>query len=182
MDYVNVLNIFKKVFHKIEIMFTFKYRPKTLDDIVGNDKAKAEIKKWIYNWLKGRRQKPLFIYGPPGIGKTSTAYALANQFNFDILELSASDMRDKRHIDRVVKGALTAGTLTGRKRLILIDDIDAITRDDRGGLSELAKLLHNPKIPIVITAQDFWDQKLSPLRQLVLPIEMKRVAPSDVEK
>lgn len=42
---------------------------KTLDEVVGNNKEKALIQKWVDNWKAGNPQKPLLLVGPPGIGK-----------------------------------------------------------------------------------------------------------------
>src|SRR2546426_714335 len=58
-----------------------KYRPKTLDEIVGNPTAVAELRKWAAAWDKGRPDKrAVILQGDPGIGKTSAALALANDY------------------------------------------------------------------------------------------------------
>ena len=41
------------------MLWTDKYRPKTLDEVVGNNKEKALIQKWVDNWKAGNPQKPL---------------------------------------------------------------------------------------------------------------------------
>ena len=161
-------------------MLTRKYRPRKLSDIIGNEKAIARVRAWIEAWLKGKKQKPLLIYGPPGIGKTSIAYALANEYNLEILELSASELRNYERIKRKLGGFMHAQSLFGRKKIVLIDDVDFISRDDRGAVSTLAKLLRDPPVPVLLTANDAWDKKLAPLRSEVELLEMKRVSPRQI--
>ena len=66
------------------MLWTDKYRPKTLDEVVGNNKEKALIQKWVDNWKAGNPQKPLLLVGPPGIGKTTLAQIIANEMNSNI--------------------------------------------------------------------------------------------------
>ena len=41
------------------MLWTDKYRPKTLDEVVGNNKEKALIQKWVDNWKAGNPQLDL---------------------------------------------------------------------------------------------------------------------------
>ena len=61
------------------MLWTDKYRPQTLGEVVGN---KAEIKiiqEWVENWKEGNPQKPLLLVGPPVIGKMATNPFLGNE-------------------------------------------------------------------------------------------------------
>ena len=50
------------------MLWTDKYRPQTLDEVVGNKKEKKIILDWVGNWKNGNPQQPLLLVGPPGIG------------------------------------------------------------------------------------------------------------------
>lgn len=163
-------------------MLTEKYRPKNLSQFVGNEEVKEKVKVWLLKWLKGVRQKPILIYGKPGVGKTSLAYALANEYKLDLIEVSSSEVRDKEHLRKKVWGAMSASSLFSRGKLILIDDVDAIPSKDRGGISYLAKLLSNAEAPVILTANDAWDKRLAPLRKEVILLEMKGISPSTIYK
>ena len=74
--------------------WTEKYRPKTLSDVVGNPKAVGELKAWAESWSRGTpSKKAVVLMGSPGVGKTTSAEALANDMGWGILEMNASDQR-----------------------------------------------------------------------------------------
>jgi len=147
-----------------------KYRPKRFAEILGQDLAIEKLKTFV---KKFPVKKAAVLYGPAGSGKTSLAYALANELNAELLELNASDFRDKQNFERVVKPAIQQASLFGRNKIILIDEIDGLTTQDRGGLPELLSLIEKTNYPIVLTANDVWDRKFSLLRKKAELIELK---------
>ena len=156
-----------------------KHAPKKLDDVLGNLTAKKQLKRWILTWMRGTRQRPLLITGPPGIGKTAMIYALRDELDLDVLEMSASDFRDKARIERILGGTMSAATLSEKSKLIFIDDVDAMGREDRGGVSAILKLLRDSPFPVILTAQDAWERKIMSLRAFCTVIPLKRpIAPS----
>ncbi|NIO37265.1 AAA family ATPase, partial [Candidatus Bathyarchaeota archaeon] len=72
--------------------WTVKYKPMTLNEVVGNQEAKAKIIEWIQQWeKKPPKKRALLLYGPPGIGKTATIEALAKDLDMELVESNASD-------------------------------------------------------------------------------------------
>jgi len=72
--------------------------------------------------------------GPPGVGKTTTALALATEYGWSLVEMNASDARNEAAIDRVAGRASITHTLVestvGARRaraLILLDEADCLT-------------------------------------------------------
>ncbi len=141
--------------------WTDKYNPKNLEDVKAQGRAIKEIRKWADQWKTGRPKKPaLLFYGPPGVGKTATAAALAKEMKWDFIELNASDQRTKKEIERIAGSAAGMGTLTGKnsKRLIVLDEADNVHgQADRGGQGAISKLLNETQNPIILIGNDQYD-------------------------
>jgi replication factor C large subunit len=115
-----------------------KYHPHRIKDIVGQDDAVAELKRYIQ---EKKHPKTALIYGPCGVGKTSSVYAIANDLDLEVIEVNASDFRNKQKIDETVGNALRQGSLFGKEKLILIDEVDGLSgTKDRGATQEIIKL------------------------------------------
>jgi len=155
-----------------KIPLTEKYRPATLSEIKGQDLAIDEIKVFLRLFP---RKKAIILNGPAGIGKTTIAIALAKEFNLELFELNASDLRNKSKLDEILKPATFQKSLFKKGKLIFMDEADGITSNDRGGLPELLTLLTTSAHPIVITANDIWQKKYSLLRQKCQLISLKEL-------
>ncbi|MFL6497802.1 MAG: AAA family ATPase [Nitrososphaera sp.] len=79
------------------MMWSEKYRPKSVQEMVGNEDARLVAIKWLTGWASGSR--PLLLVGPPGTGKTTLVHALAKQFDYDMIEMNASDIRNKEAVN-----------------------------------------------------------------------------------
>lgn len=161
------------------MLWSEKHRPK-FSEFYGNEQAVEEIKKWALDWQRGKAGKPLLIHGPAGVGKSALAHALAENMGWEIVEMNASQLRDKEHVLRIAGSAASSGTLSGKRRLILIDEIDGLQSADRGGESALASVLRQRGQPIIATANDYWNPKLSVIRQLCTGTELKKASPKGV--
>lgn len=98
-----------------------KYAPRQLSDLIGNEKAIVAIRSWLEDWHAiqtgrlGKKQvlhtreknRPIndpnaracLISGAPGLGKTTTVRLLAEYLGFDLVEMNASDQRNKKSIE-----------------------------------------------------------------------------------
>lgn len=149
-----------------------KYRASCFADLKGQGSAVESLKIFFKNFP---HKKALLLHGPAGTGKTSLAYALAKEENLEILELNASDLRNRDKLEQIIKPATQQQTLFGKKgKVILIDEIDGISVD-RGGLPELLALLEKTSFPIIITANNIWQQKFSLLRRKVELVKLKEI-------
>src|SRR3989344_600199 len=80
----------------VNLPFIDKYKPKTLQQIQGQSLALQELRTAVVS------KKPALLYGPVGSGKTASVYALANDLGYEIIEINASDVRNKDAINSII--------------------------------------------------------------------------------
>jgi len=159
----------------IKLMWSEKYRPQIISDMVGNEEPRAAIMEWFAKWKKGT--KPLLLVGPPGIGKTTMAYLVAKQFGYDMIGLNASDVRSKSRINEILTPVLGNVSVLGTP-MIFVDEVDGIHgRGDYGGAAALVDILKEPTVPIVIAANDDSLEKMKNIKKVVTTISFKRIPP-----
>jgi replication factor C large subunit len=149
-----------------------KYRAESFEDIKGQDKVIEQVKDFL---LRFPKNKALILSGPVGTGKTSIAIASAKEYNYELFELNASDLRNRLKLEEVLKPAMEQQSLFKKGKIIFMDEADGITTSDRGGLPELIYLIEKTYFPVIITANDIWQKKFSPLRQKCRVIEVKEL-------
>lgn len=158
--------------------WTEKYRPQTLSAVVGHNKAVEELKAWAQSWMHGiPENRAIVLYGKAGIGKTTTAHALAREMGWEVIELNASDQRTADIIEKVAGSASRMGTLegTGIKRLIIMDEADNIHGTaDRGGERAIAELIKKTRQPIILIANELYDMSAG-LRAACKPLQFNSV-------
>ncbi|MDQ2684301.1 MAG: AAA family ATPase [Thermoproteota archaeon] len=132
-------------------MWTEKYRIDSIDSFFGNEKERLTVIDWLAKWVRG--SKPLLLIGSPGTGKTSFVKSLCIYFDYDLIELNASDLRNKINLETIINPLLSNSSLLGKKILLFLDEIDGISgRDDYGGSSFLQTILKNAEIPIIMAS------------------------------
>ncbi|MBT3298155.1 replication factor C large subunit [archaeon] len=155
-------------------LFTVKYMPENSEQVFGQEEPLAKLKDFIVNF-KQRKENAALIYGPIGIGKTSSVYALVKELDLDILEINSSDLRNKVAIGGFLRAALGQQSLFFKDKVILIDELDNFSgMKDRGGVQELVKCIDKAAFPVVMTANDPFDSKLKSLCKNSLMIEYNK--------
>ncbi len=157
------------------MMWSEKYRPKNLLEMVGNEEAKESFVKWLGKWIKGT--KPLLLVGPPGIGKTTMAILGAKQFGYDLISMNASDVRSKQKIQEILNPILGNSSVLG-KPMIFIDEVDGIHgRSDFGGVEALVDILKEPTIPIILAANSDASDKMKNIKKVTTTVKLRPLPP-----
>lgn len=183
-------------------LWTNKYNPKSIQEIIGNQANVKKITQWLQDWhdvnILGNKKdfhgtynrfrnenpncKAMLISGDPGIGKTSTVRLLAKLLDFKPFELNASDQRNKKIILNKVGYLMDNTTLEGtkdekinQKNLIVMDEIDGIAgNEDRGGIAALIQIIKETKTPIICICNDRQSQKLKSLANYCYDIRFSK--------
>ncbi len=106
----------------IRALFTEKYRPKNLEDLILPDR--------VMNKFKDGLTQNMLLAGSPGTGKTSTAKAIVNQFNLPYLYINASTDTSVEVIrTRITDFCSTMSVLDdqGKFKVVLLDEVDGVS-------------------------------------------------------
>ena len=184
-------------------LWTDKYIPKQISDIIGNQQQLRNLETWLDNWdnciLRGHKNdeknktgkkfsknenvnaRAAIISGPPGIGKTSSVRVLTRSKGYRTFELNASDKRNKDTINNSVGFLMNNTTLsstdnsTMTKNIIIMDEVDGMAgNEDKGGIKALIDIVKKTKVPIIFICNDIYSPKLKSLLNYCYDIRFNR--------
>jgi len=122
-----------------------KYRPKCLNDIVGQKKIINSLK----NIFDGGSFPHLLFYGGSGSGKTSTILAILNDYfgkkkKLMVMRLDASDDRGINSVREEIKGfAEKKNYFSKGIKVIILDEADSMTFDAQFALRRIIEKYSN---------------------------------------
>lgn len=160
---------------------SYKYKPKSLKEYVGQKEAVDLFLNWIKKWRPGN--KALLFHGPPGVGKTALIEAYCSENKIDLIEMNASDFRSASQIKEVVGKSMQQQSLMKRGKIFLLDEVDGLAgREDYGGVGEIIKIIKSSFYPVILTANDPWNPKLRFLRMSCTLVSFSKLTVWDIDK
>lgn len=133
-----------------------------------------EIVEWARTPL-GRRTSGLFLYGAPGIGKTTLAHTALETAGYRVVEWNASQHRHRAAVEESLLPLLNSRNVSdffrpeGPRNLgIVLDEIDGMSVGDKGGMTELVKLLkeYRGDNAIICISNEWMEKKFQPFMKL----------------
>ena len=156
-------------------MLSERIRPKNISELVGNEQARLELVKWLKNWKVG--SKPVFLTGPPGVGKSTAIQAVAREFGYSMVEYNASDVRTREKLRSSLGPALVnSSVFANEKMLIFLDEVDGLSgRSDYAGSEFIVDFIESCKMPVAMAANVEDDPKLKKLEQKSTVLRFKQI-------
>ena len=188
--------------------FIKKYKPSILKELIGNKKGINEAKKWIKTFISNKKNKiiekrALLIIGPPGIGKTTFAHILLEEYGFIPIEFNASVVRTAKLVREQMSKIINTKNIlimmdSKKKSGIIMDEIDGCINGDKGGIKQIIKMIYvkkskkskntkntkNTKIttPIICICNDEKKKKISELKKHCKYIKFNYPSEYDMKK
>jgi replication factor C large subunit len=161
-------------------MWSEKYRPESLEEMVGNEEGRTKLLGWLRKWKPGG--KAALLVGPPGTGKTTTVHLVAAKLGLQLIELNASDSRTKDKLSKRIGEALSSASLFGGTTLVFLDEVDGLAgRADYGALDFIREAVRRSSSPVVMAANDAESEQVRKLGSVSTKIEFRRPPPEEVE-
>ena len=156
-------------------MYTIKYRPNNLTDFVGNKNVIQPFIRWLLEWdPNNKKTKCALVSGVNGIGKNLLVELVLKKHDYNIINLSIDDDRDKDTINKLIKPLLkTKKTFDGQENCLVVSDIDS-GGGDYGFISTLTECIKETCIPIICICDDRYNQNIKPILHYCIDFKLTK--------
>jgi replication factor C subunit 1 len=163
-------------------MLTTIYRPKKIEDFIGNRNVMQPFIQWLLEWdANDKKNKCALVFGLCGIGKNLLVELILKKHDYNIINLALDDERDKEYINNIIKPLLkTKRTFDGQENVLVVSDIDAAM--DYGFITSLTECIKETKIPIICICNNKYEQSIKPILNYCFNIKMTKPTYQEVYK
>ena len=165
-----------------------------LNTLLDRDDITKNITNILDNFEKNRSnlliKRGIYLYGNPGIGKTTFVIKLLKLLDYDVIHYDAGDIRNKNIIETITKdtmantNVISYFTKKRKKIVIVMDEIDGMNNGDKGGINSLIKIIRPKKTKkqkteelsnnlIICIGNYHIDKKIKELMKVCETIELK---------
>ncbi len=150
----------------------YRMRPTNIDEIVGQTHLVGPH-KIIRRMVQAKRLQSMILYGPPGIGKTSIASAIAGTTNYAFRQLNAAT-DTKKDMEAIVAEGRMSGSI-----ILLLDEIHRLNKVKQDYL--LPHLESGQVILIGATTENPYISINPAIRSRTEIFELKPLSPADIK-
>jgi replication factor C subunit 1 len=163
-------------------LWVTRYTPRRLRDMIGGTGPITELSAWLTGWTGAAGSvRGALVTGPPGIGKTTAVGLIVKGCGYELIEFNASDERSATAVRKYFDEAKRSGCC-GKRRVVVMDEVDGMSTGDRGGIGELAKVIASCTFPIICIANERGTPRLRPLASCCLDIRFQRPTKTVIAK
>ncbi|WP_028391915.1 replication-associated recombination protein A [Bacillus cihuensis] len=149
----------------------FRMRPRSIEEVMGQEHLVNEG-KIINRMVKAKQLSSMILYGPPGVGKTSIASAIAGSTQFAFRTLNAVT-NNKKDMEIVAAEAKMSG-----KVILLLDEVHRL---DKAKQDFLLPYLENGMITLIGATTSNPYHAINPaIRSRCQIFELKALEPADI--
>jgi DNA polymerase III delta prime subunit len=112
------------------VLWVEKYRPHKIEECILND----TLKKTFQEFVNKKEVPNLLLAGTAGVGKTTVARAMCEEIGCDYIMINGSDDRGISTIQNQVKNYATSMSLSGGRKVVILDEADNLTADAQKAL------------------------------------------------
>ncbi|MBL7160685.1 MAG: replication factor C small subunit [Candidatus Aenigmarchaeota archaeon] len=160
-------------------LWTEKYRPKRLDEVINQKHVVERLKAWV---KEGSIPHMLFA-GSAGVGKSSLALVVAMElfgehWRQNFLELNASDERGIQVVRENIKNFARMKTIGSETKIIFLDEADALTPEAQQALRRTMEKFSS--VTRFILSCNYSSRLIDPIQSRTAVFRFKRLAGDDV--
>jgi len=165
-----------------------------INKILNREAKENSIKEFLTSFEENKKniqfKRGIYVYGRPGVGKSSFVTQILNKLGYDVIKYDAGDIRNKYAIDEITKYNMSDKNVMSmfhkkiKKIAILMDEIDGMNNGDKGGINALIKIIRPKKTkkqkleeismnPIICIGNSKTDKKIIELMKVCNTIELK---------
>ena len=161
-----------------QYMICDKYKPKNINEIIGNKFNISAIIKWCQEWTPVQKCKALLVAGKNGIGKTLSVNLIITHLKYNPIYLHSDESRSREIINTKLKPALKIKkSISNQQNIVIIDDLDC---HDYGFISSLIECVKETQIPIIFICNNLNDQSIKTLKTYCTSISFIPPSFSDI--